>query len=295
MRRSVSVISRRALLGGAALAAVPAFASPSAPPTVAAFDWVTGQNLLALGITPLAMPELERYGRLVVEPALPVQTRELGLRSEPNLELIDRLKPDFVVIEPAFELLRERVSRIAPVLSFDPNGFGEQDKLDVARESLLQLAGRLNVREAFTAFDGTVRESFAAAAERLRAYDGRPLYVATIIDGRRLLVFGRNSLFQAVLDHCGIENAWEGSTSRFGHATVSADRLAQQPEARLLCVGDSSRESVRHLLASPVVASLPFVAEGRIAFIPDVLFYGGLPPARRFARLAAQALAPGDT
>ncbi|MGV6873089.1 ABC transporter substrate-binding protein [Pseudochelatococcus sp. B33] len=286
-------VSRRALLGGAALAALPRLAGASGRPAVVTFDWVSGQNLLALGVTPLAMPELERYARLVVEPAAPAQVHELGLRAEPNLELADRLKPDFILIEPEFELLRERVSRIAPVLSFDPNGFGEADKLGHARERLQQLADVLGVRGAFATFVSSVDDGLRAAAERLRAYDGRPLYIATIIDGRRLLVFGRNSLFQAVLDRFGIENAWEGSTSRFGHATVSADRLAQRPEARLLCVGDSSRAAVQSLLASPVVASLPFVREGRIALVPDVLFYGGLPPALRFARLAAQALAPG--
>jgi len=73
--------------------------------------------------------------------------------------------------------------------------------------------------------------------------------------------------------------------------TLTVDRLSQRPEARLLCIGDSSRASIATLLASPVVASLPFVGAGRIALIPDVLFYGGLPSAIRFVELASAALA----
>jgi ABC-type Fe3+-hydroxamate transport system substrate-binding protein len=294
MRPGPGALSRRALLAATAFAAVPAMARADGPRLrVAVLDWVSGLNLLALGIVPVAMPELERYARLVVEPAAPPQVRELGLRSEPNLELVDRLRPDLVLIAPQMEPLRERVERIAPVESFEPNGFGKADLLGHARASSKALAERLGAYDAFQAFTRSVDDTLAMAAERLRAYDGRPLYVATIIDGRRLLVFGRNSLFQAVLDRFGIENAWTGATSRFGHVTLTADRLAQRPEARLLCVGDSSRASIGALLASPVVASLSFVRERRIALIPDVLFYGGLPPARRFARLASHALVPG--
>ncbi|SEG79129.1 ABC transporter substrate-binding protein [Bosea lathyri] len=294
MRPRPGLLSRRALLAGLAFAAAPAFAGADVPgPRVAVLDWVSGQNLLALGIAPVAMPELERYARLVVEPAVPTQMHELGLRSEPNLELVDRLKPDLVLLAPELEPLRERVARIAPVESFDPNGFGRVDLLDHARRASKALAVRLDADQAFEALARSVDDTLSMAAERLHAYDGRPLYVATIIDGRRLLVFGRNSLFQTVLDRFGIENAWIGATSRFGHVTLTADRLAQRPEARLLCVGDSSRASIGALLASPVVTSLSFVRERRIALIPDVLFYGGLPPARRFARLVSHALVPG--
>lgn len=286
------MLTRRALLGAAALAVSPLRpAAAGGPPAIAALDWVSGQNLLALGIPPVAMPELERYARLVVEPAAPPAVRELGLRSEPNLELVDRLKPELVLLAPELEPIRERVERVAPALAFDPNGFGRIDLLSHAEQALRALATRLGRLAAFETFARELELELAEAGQRLRGYDGRPLYLATIIDGRRMLVFGQGSLFQAVLDRFGIENAWAGPTTRFGHVTLTVDRLSQRPEARLLCIGDSSRSSIATLLASPVVASLPFIRAGRIAQIPDVLFYGGLPPARRFARLASLALA----
>lgn len=285
-------LTRRALLGAAALPASSLrAASAGARPAVAALDWVSGQNLLALGIPPVAMPELERYARLVVEPAAPPAVRELGLRSEPNLELVDRLKPELVLLAPELEPIRERVEQIAPTLAFDPNGFGRADLLDHAEQALRALATRLGRLAAFETFAREVELELVAAKLRLSGYDGRPLYLATVIDGRRMLVFGRGSLFQAVLDRFGIENAWSEPTTRFGHVTLTIDKLSQRPEARLLCIGDSSRSSIASLLASPVVASLPFIRAGRIAQIPDVLFYGGLPPARRFARLVSLALA----
>lgn len=291
MAGSGPTLTRRALLGAAALAASPIRPASAGGPAVAALDWVSGQNLLALGIAPVAMPELERYARLVVEPAAPPAVRELGLRSEPNLELVERLKPELVLLAPELEPIRERVEQIAPALAFDPNGFGRADLLGYAEQALRVLAMRLGRRAAFEDYLREVELELAEAGQRLRGYDGRPLYLATVIDGRRMLVFGQGSLFQAVLDRVGIENAWAGRTTRFGHVTLTVDRLSQRPEARLLCIGDSSRSSIASLLASPVVASLPFIRAGRIAQIPDVLFYGGLPPARRFARLVSLALA----
>ena len=96
-----------------------------------------------------------------------------------------------------------------------------------------------------------------------------------------------------MFDRLGVANAWDGPTTPYGHITVTIDRLAKQTEARLLCVGDSSTVPLDTLLASSVMRSLPFAREGRVARIPDVLFYGGLPSAVRFVRLASTALAAG--
>lgn len=253
-------------------------------------DWVSGQNLLALGIAPMAMPELERYSSLVVEPRLGPDVCELGLRSSPNLELIYRLKPELVVMNGDLAPMREPLAAIAPVQFFEPDNFGESNRLARAELALSSLADQVGASAAFSRFEESVDAELTAGRQRLTGYDGRPLFVATVIDGRRLLIFGRNSLFQDVLDRFGIENAWSGYTSKYGHTTVNADRLTDRPDARLLCVGDTSRDTLKALLESPVMASLPFVRQKRIVRIPDVLFYGGLPPARRFARLASLAL-----
>ncbi|MGY5775264.1 ABC transporter substrate-binding protein [Rhizobium sp. LEGMi135b] len=258
-------------------------------------DWTSGQNLLALGVTPAAIPEVERYDSLVVEPALPSSVVELGLRSEPNLELVDRLAPSLIVQSADSGLIDQRLEAVAPVHLFDPGVSALSNRplnhLEGGRKALAELAARLGDPSRFDMFQEGFEAQMLQARRRLAAYDGRPLLLATVIDGRRLLVFGRNSLFQDVLDLLGIANAWEGYTSRYGHTTVTADRLALHREARLLCIGDTSRDKLDTLLVAPVMGSLPFVRERRIARIPDVLFYGGLPPARRFARLASMALA----
>lgn len=48
----------------------------------------------------------------------------------------------------------------------------------------------------------------------------------SVLDGRRVLIHKRNSLYQDVLDRLGIENAWTRPSGPYGHATVTMDRLA---------------------------------------------------------------------
>ncbi|WP_107677026.1 ABC transporter substrate-binding protein [Agrobacterium sp. LAD9] len=287
-----SCLSRRALLCGAGsffLTHRPSSATRSGG--IAAMDWVSGQNLLALGVQPAAMPELERYGSLVVEPALSPSVAELGLRSEPNLELVDYLRPSLILRSDDFTIAADRLAAIAPIHLFDAGVTAGESHLTSGRNALMALAARIGEPGRFDAFQESFDAEMQQARTRLSAYDGRPLLLATVIDGRRLLVFGKNSLFQNVLDQFGIRNAWEGYTSKYGHTTVTADQLSLHPQARLLCIGDTSSEKLDTLLAAPVIKSLPFVRENRLVRIKDVLFYGGLPPAKRFARLVSKALA----
>ncbi|MBK0022904.1 ABC transporter substrate-binding protein [Brucella pseudogrignonensis] len=288
------MLSRRLFLGGTAALCMSGLARASGENfrTIAALDWASAQNLLALGITPVGMPEIEHYNRVVVEPAIPPQVHELGLRSEPNLELLVSLKPDLLIFGSDLLPMRERLEMIASAFFFDADRSGRSDVLSNGWHAMEKLAARLNRTPAFEAFITSFEQVLSDGQKRLRDYDGRPLFVATVLDGRRMLVFGKNSLFQAVLDRFGIENAWTGFTSRYGHATINVDRLADQPGARLLCVGNSRLVTLDRLASAPVISSLPFVKEHRIALIPDILFYGGLPSAHRFARLAAAALGP---
>ncbi|WP_218188570.1 ABC transporter substrate-binding protein [Bordetella ansorpii] len=284
--------SRRALLGGLLLFALRD--AVAAGRRIAALDWVSAQNLMALGVAPLAMPEIELYRRVVVQPDPGPQTRELGLRAEPNFELLVSLAPQLQVYSSEMLALQPLLSRISPTLRFDPYPpGGAPDPFLAGRDALLRLGAQLGLQDTAQAYAQACMADIDQGRRLLQGYDGRPLYVATVLDGRRMLVFGRGSLFQSVLDRYGITNAWDGPVSRFGHLTVSVDQLLRQPEARLLAVGTDRPEYLARALAAPVIASLPFSRAGRVAIIPNVLFYGGLPPARRFAQLVARALAPG--
>lgn len=287
MSRCLRPSRREILAAGAVLLGTGRGASASEP-RVAAVGWAGAQTLLALGVVPLAVPEIARYRSLVVEPPMPETVTELGLRSEPNLELLKFLSPDLIVTETGSEIARPLLERIAPVESFTPLKEGRLPT-DAAREATVALAARLG-RSAdayLSAHDARMDE----AAKKLSGYRGGPLCLVSDIFGNRALVFGGNSLYQGVLDRVGLRNAFTGATSVWGHATVGLDVLAGlDPDTRLVVL-TSRVPNVQALLAMrPLWRALPFLREGRVTMLSDILFFGGLPSADRFARLLTERL-----
>ena len=54
-----------------------------------------------------------------VFPPLPPQTKDVGLRTQPNIERIYELKPDRIFIAPYFSSMKHRLVDIAPVTTID--------------------------------------------------------------------------------------------------------------------------------------------------------------------------------
>lgn len=293
-------LSRRALLragaaiGGTALTGAwpMAFAqtrgSPSGP-RIAALGWACAQTILALGVVPLVIPEIERYGRLVVEPAVPSAVQEIGLRSEPNLELLQSFAPDIIVIDPSIAAAIPRLKSIAPVEMFTifrPGG----RPLDTARHSTMELAKRLGVQSACESYFVRFDVAMAGYRERLRDRGGKPLYLVSEIARNRALVFGPNSLYQEVLDQFGLKNAWTGQSGPWGYTSVGLEVLAAVPDARLVLMTSRVADVEALLKASPVLRTLPSLRSHRLTILDNQFFYGGVPAAERFARLLAERL-----
>ena len=281
-------IGGAALAGGLPMAFAQAGGSQSGP-RIAALGWACAQTILALGVVPLVVPEIERYSRLVVEPAVPSSVQEIGLRSEPNLELLQNFAPDIIIIEPSITAASPRLKLIAPVevyTIFKPGG----NPLETARRSTLELARRLGVQTACEAYLARFDVAMTDYREQLRGRGGKPLYLVSEIARNRALVFGPNSLYQEVLSQFGLKNAWTGQSGPWGHTSVGLEVLAAAPDARLVLMSSRVTDIEALLRASPVLRTLPSLRSGRLTVLGNQFFYGGVPAAERFARLLAERL-----
>ena len=277
-----------ALAGGLPMAFAQGGGSPSGP-RVAALGWACAQTILALGMVPLVVPEIERYGRLVVEPAVPSSVQEIGLRSEPNLELLQSLAPDIIIIDPSITAAMPRLKLVAPVevfTIFKPGGH----PLETARRSTMELAQRLGVQAACEAYLARFDVAMTGYSEQVRGRGGKPLYLVSEIARNRALVFGPNSLYQEVLNQFALKNAWTGQSGPWGHTSVGLEVLAAVPDARLVLLSSRVADIEALLKASPVLQTLPFLRSGRLTVLGNQFFYGGVPAAERFARLLAERL-----
>jgi len=104
-------------LAGEAGQLVTATDATSATPRIATVDWTIAETLLALGVTPMAVGDVAPYRAWVGEPQLPAGVIDIGLRAQPNRELLAELKPDLILISPLAAPLAPTLSRIAPVHS----------------------------------------------------------------------------------------------------------------------------------------------------------------------------------
>ncbi|HHT0468898.1 TPA: Fe(3+)-hydroxamate ABC transporter substrate-binding protein FhuD [Klebsiella variicola subsp. variicola] len=287
-----TLITRRRLLTAMALSPLlwqmrGAQAANVDPQRVIALEWLPAELLLALGVTPYGVADIPNYRLWVNEPALPASVIDVGLRTEPNLELLTQMKPSFIVWSAGYGPSPEKLARIAPGRGFT---FSDGKRpLAMAQRSLLEMADLLGKQQQakrhLAEFDALMENLLPRFAGR----GDRPLLMISLLDARHVLVFGENCLFQEVLDRFGIQNAWRGEAAFWGSVTVGIDRLAAFNEADVICFDHGNDREMAQLLATPLWQAMPFVRAGRFQRVPAVWFYGATLSAMHFARVLADA------
>lgn len=281
-------ITRRILLACAVMAGAVPRPSLAAAPSFAVIDWGLLETALAIGAVPSAATELLQYRRIVVEPPVPPSTVDLGLRGTPNQELLRLVSPDLIVISSFYEYQRDVLERTAPVLSlpiYEP-GRTPYPLAAFAAEQLGRSLGREPQAAAY------VDESAALIAqyrEMLLPLAGRRVFIVSLGDARHFRAFGADSMVGDVLERLGLANAWNDPTNYSAAAPVGLEALARDPEAAIVVVAPVPPEVERSLAGNALWNALPAVRQGRVATIDPVNHFGGLPSARRFARLMVEA------
>lgn len=281
--------TRRGLLMAAGLFPIAGAARGSGGQRMVALDWGLASTLIALGAPPVGIAEPALYRGWVGEPALPDGIRDVGLRLEPNLECLAELAPDRILIGPLSEAARPILERVAPVsqLAVFTHERDPLRRLDAVTRDLGVMAGR---EQAATALLARHEAAFAEASIRVATRARRALVVLSFLDSRHVHVHGAGSLFDAVLRRIGLANAWQGSTSVWGTATVALESLADLPESAIVVV-DPTPATVASSLAQPGLwASLPQVRAGRIMRLPPCWAFGDVVAAGRFAALLLNRL-----
>ncbi|HFZ8995094.1 TPA: Fe(3+)-hydroxamate ABC transporter substrate-binding protein FhuD [Citrobacter freundii] len=255
---------------------------------IVALEWLPVELLLAMGVTPYGVADIPNYRLWVNEPALPDSVIDVGLRTEPNLELLTAMQPSFLVWSAGYGPAPEKLKRIAPGQGFN---FSDGKKpLAMARQSLTELAQLLNLEPAAAAHLAQYDQFIASRKPRFARRGERPLLMMTLLDARHMLVFGPNCLFQEVLDEYGIRNAWQGETNFWGSTAVSIDRLAAYKDADVICFDHGNNPDMAALMTTPLWRAMPFVRAGRFQRVPAVWFYGATLSTMHFVRILDKAL-----
>ncbi|MAM75650.1 ABC transporter substrate-binding protein [uncultured Tistrella sp.] len=293
------IITRRHLIAGLVSAPLlPAVARAAAsthqpadlPRRIVALDWSSAETLIMLGRPPVGIVRIPDYRAWVVEPPLPEGVADVGMRLEPNLEVVQALAPDLILIAPGLEAVRERLESIAPTLRLQVFTPGKP-AFPAAIAETRRLGQLLGLEDATRAALDAAEARMDRARAQLTRYDGRPLYVVNVLDDRHVRVLGQTGLWQAALDRLGLANAWTGDSGPWGMATVGLERLTANPEARLVHVAPGPADFETRLRTSPLWRHLDMIRAGRVVGLPAVFPFGAVPCTVRFVECLSRALA----
>ena len=199
-------------------------------------DWAIVETLMALGHAPIGVGDKRAYERWVTQPALPQHTADIGLRAQPNLELIRQLQPDLVVNSSWFMQLQARAIPNAQTVTLDfftPQGIEWQHSVAQTRA-----LGKLINKPA--AAENLIRQTntqFAQQTKQLAAHAHRPYAIVQFIDARHMRVYGNNSLYGQTLQRLHLRNAWTAPTNAWGFSQIDLLQLSKLPaDTRLIVV-----------------------------------------------------------
>lgn len=264
----------------------------STPKRVIAGNWMLAEMLLELDIVPVGIADLAGYNKWVVAPEMPETVADIGLRSEPNLEVVIDLKPDLILLSDDGLAMAKQAARIAPVLHFDAYS-DKHDNIPAGRNNfrtLAKLFGQERLAEAkLAAMDARLAEQ----AKTLKEVYGDDIPQVTLIrflDEKRAVIYGENSPAFAALSALGLRSEIEVPKSKWGVGYRRVRKLGSVTQGKVMYFEPFDQQE--QLFDTALWQAMPFVQSKNLSALPAIWSYGGPLTVGRVADAIFDALIP---
>ena len=249
---------------------------------VVALEWNAAENLVALGLMPVGVADVEGYTTWVKSEELDDTVTDVGTRGEPSIDAIAGLAPDLVVTTTDLpESAISQIEEFAPVLvvrgADASNGIGQMEQ---NLEHIATATGReAEATELVTAFEQKLADG--AAAIEAAGLGGAEFAMSDAwASGGQVSVrpFARGSLLSDVTEQLGLVNAWTGEgDADYGLASTDVEGLTALGDVEFLYIASIEQDPYTNELAGNAVwQSLPFVQSGKVHRLPDgIWMFGG--------------------
>lgn len=194
-------------------------ALPGTPEKVAALDLGVADSMMALGVTPAAVPDKLYLDHLqpLAQTAAPA-----GTLQEPDLEKLAALNPDLIVVANRSAVKKDAVAQVAPAIDMTVDG---ADLIADAKARLTALAALFDKQaegEALTAaLDGKLAALTEAGKDK-----GSALVVLT--NGPKMSAYGKGSRFGWIYEVTGLPQVDATLKSEANHGdAISHEFIAQ--------------------------------------------------------------------
>lgn len=276
----MSGISRRACLQALLLLPLAAQAKVSRADRqrIVTINWAAAETLLSIGVTPLAISDSRYFRRRITHPVLPASVLDIGPFWEPNLEMLDALRPSLIISDALPAAMMNKMAQIAPVEIF-PVYASSDDLWQGLYDWTKQIGMRLEAVATTTRWLQQSQREMAGLRQRLASRQGSAVLVMLLDqDGKYATIYGRGSLADAVVHQLGLTNAWQKSVNAAHIARVRIEELAD-----LACdwlfyteLPTTLTRLMRARQAQGIWQHLPLVAQQRVTPLQHFFPFGSL-------------------
>ncbi|SET98258.1 iron complex transport system substrate-binding protein [Salinibacillus kushneri] len=264
------------------------------PKRVVVLEWVYAEDLLALGVEPVGMADIEGYHNWVnIEPKLSDKVKDVGTRQEPNLEAISRLNPDLIITASyRHDAIMEDLESIAPTLAFNPypeKGQGDQyQEMNSTFNKIAKVMGKEDKAEEVLA---NMEDTFEESKQKLvdNGFDNTPFVLTQAYSGQNtptIRLFTDNGMATQIMEKLGLQNAYdETDWELYGYKQTDVEALQNFQNAHFFyIVQEDDNVFENQLSGNPAWENLDFVKNDRLYQLPgDTWTFGGPLSAETFA------------
>ncbi|QUH24499.1 ABC transporter substrate-binding protein [Serpentinicella alkaliphila] len=253
---------------------------------VVALEWTYAENLLAVGVQPIGVTDIQNYNNWVqIEEKFDDNVVDVGTRQEPSLEKIAELQPDLIIaIKFRHEAIKSQLESIAPTVFFDPyptdENFNQYDEMESTFREIAKAVGKSSEAEQVLAeLEDTYVEAKAAIdSASLTTKDVILTQAFSANQAPQIRLFTPNALASVILEKIGLNNVHTSEVLEiYGFSTVNVEALTIYEEANYLyVVQDNDNIYENQLKDNKVWNGLEFVKENRTFPLGgDAWLFGG--------------------
>ncbi|MFD2043896.1 ABC transporter substrate-binding protein [Ornithinibacillus salinisoli] len=258
------------------------------PENIVVLEWSYAEHLLALGIQPAGVADLDGFHQWVnIDEEFDENVVDVGTRQEPNLEAISRLNPDLIIaVDFRHEQYLDSLEDIAPVVTFAP--YGDEAIQDHYQNMINEFNTMAKIVDKESEAETVLAELDSFMEEQKQRVVEADLEGATYVATQAytaqntpiIRLFTDNSIVSQVMSNLGFENAYESDKVEvYGYSEVNVEALQNFQEENLqflYIVQEDDNIFENQLKGNPVWENLGFVEEGNTHQLPgDTWTFGG--------------------
>ncbi len=241
-------------------------------------DWGNAATLTAMGHAPIATGDIRVWDRWVGRPNLPASTTDIGIRYQPNAELVAQLPVDMVIDNYFYEHARNLYGDV-PAESVMFAAKGEAATWADYTEPTRALGALIdNPKLAEDYIVQSQKEIQLASQHFQNSYPKvKKFAVVQFVDANNMRMYVDNSLFKVALDQMGKELMILGKGNAWGFFKIRMKDLAQlDDETCLLIIDPISPITKAEIEDSLIWQRLGYGDNRCMAELPPVWIYGGM-------------------